>query len=164
MALLVIPIIYLVYNIFYALSAYPAGVFSDKAGRAPILLGAFLLFALINASFAFVDRQIYLWLLFALYGLVIGLTDGVFKAFVADLAVRESEGEAFGLYHMVTGLATLIGNVAAGFMWQAYGSQWPFLTSAFLILLAGALIFIRFRRHNGQKMGHGVQNFKAYRN
>ncbi len=163
-ALFLIPLIYLIYNIFYATSAYPAGRLSDKIGRTLILLGAFLLFALVNLGFAFVSKEIYLWPLFALYGLFIGLTDGVFKAFVSDLSAKEHQGEAFGIYHTIIGATTFLGNVAAGYLWQSYGPVWPFATSAVLIIAAAILLKFKFNGHSGILITqNGAKDFKGYR-
>lgn len=148
--LFLIPVIYLVYNIFYAASVYPAGLLSDRVGRKPLLLSAFFLFILINLGFAFWAGPISIWFLFALYGLFIGLTDGVFKAFVADLAIQEREGEAFGVYHTVIGLTTLVGNFLGGVIWQFFGAPWPFVISAVWILAAALVLAIKFN-HSGRK-------------
>ncbi len=158
-----IPLIYLIYNIFYALSSYPAGQLSDKIGRAPVLIGAFILFAALNLAFAFKANLLSIWFLFALYGLFIGLTDGVFKAFVSDLAARESRGEAFGIYHTVIGFSTLIGNLGAGLIWQKFGSAWPFVISAILIFLAGLIILAKFFNHQGTRSNYDITQFKGYR-
>ncbi|MEK7114826.1 MAG: MFS transporter [Patescibacteria group bacterium] len=158
-----IPLIYLIYNIFYALSSYPAGRLSDKIGRAPVLIGAFVLFAALNLAFAFEAGKLSIWFLFALYGLFIGLTDGVFKAFVSDLVSRESQGEGFGIYHTVIGFATLFGNLGAGLIWQTYGAIWPFIISAVLIILAGLIILIKFFDHRGMKGNYDIRHFKSYR-
>ncbi len=163
MAIFLIPILYLVYNVFYASSAYPSGNFSDKVGRTPVLVSAFVLFAVVNIGFAYVTNTTYLWFLFALYGLFIGLTDGVLKAFVSDLALKENQGEAFGLYHTVIGFSTIVGNITAGFIWQKYGSFLPFIISAVLILTASILLGLKFLNHNGTRTTKSPKNFKAYR-
>jgi len=141
--LFLIPVVYLIYNIFYAASVYPAGRLSDKIGRKPLLLAAFVLFALVNLGFAFAINDITVWILFALYGLFIGLTDGVFKAFISDLAVREHRGEAFGIYHTTIGLATLGGNVLGGLVWQLFGAIWPFILSSVWILIAAFVLLTK---------------------
>src|SRR3989344_1489196 len=158
-----IPLIYLIYNIFYALSSYPAGRLSDKIGRTPVLIAAFILFAALNLAFAFVANQLSIWILFAFYGLFIGLTDGVFKAFVSDLVSREDQGEGFGLYHTVIGFATLFGNLGAGLIWQPYGAIWPFIISAVLIVLAGLIILFKFFNHVGVKGNYDARHFRGYR-
>lgn len=158
-----IPIIYLLYNIFYAASSYPAGRLSDRIGRTPVLIVAFGLFAIINIAFAYWMQASSLWILFILYGLFVGLTDGVFKAFVSDLAAKENRGEAFGLYHTVIGFSTLIGNTAAGIAWQRYGAPVPFVMSALLIMCAAVLIMVKFYGHESIKITNGAQDFKGYR-
>ena len=163
LAVFLIPLVYLIYNILYAASAYPAGKLSDRIGRTPVLAAAFILFALINVGFAYNQEIVYLWPLFGLYGLFLGLTDGVLKAFVSDLAAKESQGEAFGLYHTVIGFTTLTGNAVGGFIWKLYGSVYPFLLSGFLIALAAILLWLKFYQHNGFKTKTSPQDFKGYR-
>ncbi|MEK9183574.1 MAG: MFS transporter, partial [Patescibacteria group bacterium] len=120
-------------------------------------------FALVNIGFAYVTDTAYLWPLFVLYGLFIGITDGVLKAFVSDLSFKENRGEAFGLYHTVIGFSTIIGNITAGFVWQKYGSFFPFIISAVLILAASILLGSKFLNHNGIRTTKSPKDFKAYR-
>lgn len=161
--LFLIPVVYLIYNIFYAASVYPAGRLSDKIGRKPLLLSAFVLFALVNLGFAFVINDITVWILFALYGLFIGLTDGVFKAFISDLAVREHQGEAFGIYHTTIGLATLGGNVLGGLVWQLFGAIWPFILSSVWILIAAFVLLTKVQPVAQKKGVFTADKFRGYR-
>ncbi|HCX45463.1 TPA: MFS transporter, partial [Patescibacteria group bacterium] len=161
--LFLIPVVYLIYNIFYAASVYPAGKLSDKIGRKPLLLSAFVLFALVNLGFAFVINDITVWVLFALYGLFIGLTDGVFKAFISDLAVREHRGEAFGIYHTTIGLATLGGNVLGGLVWQLFGAIWPFILSSVWILIAAFVLLTKVQPVAQKKEAFTADKFRGYR-
>ena len=161
--LFLIPVVYLIYNIFYAASVYPAGKLSDKIGRKPLLLSAFVLFALVNLGFAFVINDITVWVLFALYGLFIGLTDGVFKAFISDLAVREHRGEAFGIYHTTIGLATLGGNVLGGLVWQLFGAIWPFILSSVWILIAAFVLLTKVQPVAQKKEVFTADRFRGYR-
>lgn len=163
LALFLIPVVYLIYNIFYASSVYPAGKISDRIGRKPLLLVAFILFAFLNIGFAFWVNTVTIWALFALYGLFIGLTDGVLRAFVTDLSARERQGEAFGLYHTVIGFATLGGNVLGGIIWQIYGAPWVFALSAVWILLAAIVLAVKFGSHQQQATALKVSNFRFYR-
>jgi MFS family permease len=158
-----IPLIYLVYNIFYAFSAYPAGQFSDRVGRRPVLITAFIMFALLNIAFAYWATSFSLWILFAFYGLFIGLTDGVLKAFVSDLAAKENQGEAFGIYHTIIGLTALIGNLGAGFLWQTWGARIPFLASSVLIVIGAMILWLGFSDHESVKTDNHVSRFKGYR-
>lgn len=162
--LFLIPLIYLVYNVFYAASSYPSGAWSDKLGRKALLLFAFILFALVNMGFAFFADKNTIWILFALYGLFIGMTDGVLRALVADLSLAERHGEAFGMYHMVVGLTTLTGNLIGGFLWQNYGPEWPFVLSALFIIVASAiLLFVLKRPESELRVVADLSRFRAYR-
>ncbi len=163
MLLFLIPVVYLIYNIFYAVSVYPAGRLSDKVGRRPLLLAAFILFALVNLGFAFMIDSLTVWILFALYGLFIGLTDGVFKAFISDLAAREHQGEAFGIYHTTIGLATLVGNLLGGLVWQLFGAVWPFVLSSVWILIAAFILLAKIEPVAQKKMAFTPDKFKGYR-
>ena len=163
LVLFLIPVVYLIYNIFYALSVYPAGRLSDKIGRKPLLLAAFVLFALVNLGFAFMIDSLTVWILFALYGLFIGLTDGVFKAFISDLAAREHRGEAFGIYHTTIGVATLGGNLIGGIVWQLYGAIWPFVLSSIWILMAAFVLLTKVPPAAQKKIAFTSEKFRGYR-
>lgn len=130
---------YAAYNVTYALSSYPFGKLSDRLGRWPILAIAWLLFAAVYAGFAFSNPALH-WPLFALYGLYIGMTQGVGKALVADCSPKESLGTAMGLFAMLSGLATLLASLLTGFVWDRVSPQAAFLTSAAIAVFAVLLI------------------------
>lgn len=130
---------YAAYNVTYALSSYPFGKLSDRLGRWPILAIAWLLFAGVYAGFAYTSAAL-LWPLFALYGLYIGMTQGVGKALVADCSPKESLGTAMGLFAMLSGLATLLASLLTGFVWDRVSPQAAFLTSAAIAGFAVLLI------------------------
>ena len=130
---------YAAYNVTYALSSYPFGKLSDRLGRWPILAIAWLLFAAVYAGFAYTSAAL-LWPLFALYGLYIGMTQGVGKALVADCSPKESLGTAMGLFAMLSGLATLLASLLTGFVWDRVSPQAAFLTSAAIAGFAVLLI------------------------
>jgi MFS family permease len=130
---------YAAYNLTYALISYPAGKWSDQIGRWPILAIAWLLFAAVYAGFAY-STAVMLWPLFALYGVYIGMTQGVGKALVADCSPKESMGTAMGLFAMLSGLATLLASLLTGFIWDRVSAQAAFVTCAALAAFAVLLI------------------------
>lgn len=164
-AVALIPVLYFVYNIFYAASSYPAGKISDYLGRNNVLIAGYLLFAITALGFGFYATTFTLWILFALYGIVLGFTDGVSRAFVADLAEKKYSGTAFGSYHMILGLTIFPANVIGGLLWKNYSAQIPFLVSAILALVAacalGALQHSIAEKR--KKTSMNVQNFRIYR-
>ncbi|MEM5814517.1 MAG: MFS transporter [Candidatus Aenigmatarchaeota archaeon] len=136
LAIVLVPIIYLVYNVCYAATAYPAGRLSDRMGRKQVIGAGYLLFALTAAGFATLADTSMLWPLFVLYGLQIALTDSVSRAFITDIVGEVKRGTALGAYHMTVGLAALPASIIAGFVWDAYGSAVTFGLAAGLALIA----------------------------
>ena len=162
-AIALIPVLYLIYNIFYAITAYPAGKVSDYLGRNTVLAIGFVLFAITTIGFGFFANQTTLWLLFAMYGVFIGLTDGVARAVVADLSTEKQAGTAFGVYHMLVGLTVFPANMIGGLLWKYVSPQAPFVYAAVLALIAAVAIFLFHHREKMKKVKMNMQNFKAYR-
>ncbi|HIH43324.1 TPA: MFS transporter [Candidatus Woesearchaeota archaeon] len=164
-AVALIPLLYFVYNIFYAASSYPAGKISDYLGRNNVLIAGYLLFALTALGFGFYATTTTLWILFAFYGIVLGFTDGVSRAFVADLADKKAAGTAFGSYHMIIGLTIFPANVVGGLLWKNYSAQVPFLAAAILAVIAACALAVL--QHSiaakRKKTRMNVQNFRIYR-
>ncbi len=159
-AVFAVPLVYLVYNIFYGFSSYPAGIMSDKLGRKNILILALVFLAAVNFGFIYVANPSLVWVLFALYGLVIGMTDGVMKAFVSDLVI-ENRALSFGWFNIILGVATIFGNVIGGVLWQRYGAFYAFGLSGFLGLIA--VVYLFYKNSLALKGGDGKIKFQAYR-
>jgi len=136
---------YVLFNLTYAASAYPAGALSDRFGRWRMMFGGWTLYGLVYFGFALSGPQ-GLWLLFPVYGLYMGLTEGVGKAIVAVGLPPERRGTAMGFFLMVTGFATLAGSLAAGLAWDLIGPAAPFWLGGSAALLAvGAGLVLRPR-------------------
>lgn len=121
---------YVLYNAVYALLSYPAGTLSDRIPRRAVVIGGYLVFAAVYLGFAVAEDGAYAWPLFALYGAYIAATEGVLKAFVADLAPAELRTTALGLFQGVTGGAVLVASLAAGVLWDTIGPAAPFSLGA----------------------------------
>jgi MFS family permease len=148
---------YTLFNLVYAASAYPLGVLSDRLGRWPMVLSGWTVYALVYFGFAFAGKEA-VWWLFAVYGLFMGLTDGVGRALIRDTIPEEKKGTALGVFHMVTGSACLAGSVAAGLLWDRIGPEAPFAlggAAALLGVLAAACVIpgTRERRRGMNREG-----------
>ncbi|WNZ26341.1 MFS transporter [Leptolyngbya sp. NK1-12] len=141
-----VPLTLVLINLSYGCSAYPAGVLSDRVGRVGLLLSGFILFACTYLGFAFVQSPWQIWLLFALYGLYLGLSQGILLALVADQIPATLRGTAFGLINLVTGAALLPASLLAGWLWQQFTPQAPFLLGSSCALLATLLLALSPRR------------------
>lgn len=139
-SVLVVPLIYFLYNIVYAILATPLGALSDKWGRIPVLLTGYGAFALVYVGWAFATQGWQAWALFALYGVYAAATEGVAKAFVTDLVPKEARGTALGWFNGMIGFAALPANVIGGWLWGVASSPATFMFGAWMSTIALALI------------------------
>ncbi|MDE2120099.1 MAG: MFS transporter [Betaproteobacteria bacterium] len=136
-----VALVTLVFSLVYALSAYPAGLLAQRRGRGPLLAAGMIV--LLGSMLALGAGSVpALWLGVALYGLHLGLTQGVFAAAVAATAPPELRGSAFGLFHLCTGLLQLVAGLGAGWLWQDFGAAAAFHAGAFLAATALALSLV----------------------
>jgi MFS family permease len=132
-----IPFVLVLMNAAYTLSSYPAGVVSDHVGRRGILLAGIATLVLADLALAAGgDGLVVFGAGIGLWGLHMGLTQGLLAAMVADAAPAELRGTAFGVFNLVNGIALLVASTVAGLLWDAIGPQAPFLGGA-LVASAG---------------------------
>lgn len=137
-----IPALWMVFHLVKMLSSMPFGSLSDRIGRRGVIVAGWSVYALTYAGFAFATSQLQIWLLFMLYGLFYGLTEGVEKAFVADMVTVEERGAAFGWYNCVVGIGALPASIIFGMIWERAGHQTAFLAGAVLALLASVFLVL----------------------
>jgi MFS family permease len=121
---------YVVYNISYSGLSFPAGILSDRIPRKTVIIGGFIIFALVYLGFGIFADAKTVWILFFIYGFYMAMTDGVSKAFITDVVEKEKVGTALGIYYCLTGLATFFASVIAGLLWTYVGAQAPFIYGA----------------------------------
>lgn len=133
---------YIFYNIIYAAASYPLGGISDKYGKQKVFSFGLIIFSAVYFGFALVDNIDFIWILFALYGIYAASTEGISKAWISDLIPNEQRGSAIGLVTMLSSFAMMFGSFLTGVLWDSFGSEIPFLISAFVSLIIGILILI----------------------
>ena len=136
-----IPVIWIVYNIFCTLSSPLFGSLSDRIGRKPIIITSFLYYSAIYFLFAISNSLWSMWVLFGAYGIYYGLSEGIFRAYIADMVAPNQRATAYGLFNTGIGLALFPASIIMGTIWDSYGSRLAFMTSALFSLL-GFLIFL----------------------
>lgn len=135
-------LIYALYNLSYAALSYPAGRLSDRLPRRLVFAVGLVLFAAAFIGFAFAKAELWAWLLFALFGAFMALTDGVGTAWIADMAPEDRVGSALGIYYAASGFATIIAGLWAGAFWAGNGFV-PFIVSgATAAVLAATLLLL----------------------
>lgn len=125
-----VPAVLVVMNILYAAAATPAGVLSDRIGRFGILFLGFAMLVFADIVLALVPSLPGLAVGVAVWGLHMGLTQGLLTAMIADAAPVELRGTAFGAFNLFSGLAVLAASVIAGALWDGIGPQGTFLAGA----------------------------------
>jgi len=135
-----LPAIWVALHVVKMAFSLPGGMLSDRLGRKKVIVAGWVVYALVYGGFAFADRHWHAWALFAVYGIYFGLTEGVEKALVADLAPARLRGSAFGLYHLAVGFGALPASLLFGLVWERYGAASAFGMGACLALLSSVML------------------------
>ena len=140
--LTLVPVVLVAMNVVYALAAYPAGVMSDRMNRTAVLAAGILVLVAADVVLALLPSLGGVALGVVLWGLHMGLTQGLLAALVADTAPAELRGTAYGFFNLLGGVAMLAASIIAGALWDSTGPQGTFLAGAGFaaIALAGLLI------------------------
>jgi MFS family permease len=146
LSLALVPAVLVVMNVAYAFSAWPAGALSDRIGRFGLLSTGFALLLMADLFLALGGNIGVVLLGAVLWGLHMGLTQGLLSALVADTAPPELRGTAFGMFNLVTGLAMLVASVIAGSLWDNIGPRGTFLAGALFTAAALAALPLLRRR------------------
>lgn len=135
------------FNLIYALLSTPAGALSDRVGRRRLLGTGWLIYVVIYLGFALAKAGWQTWLLMLMYGVYYALTEGVARAYLADLVPVHQRGTAYGVLHAAIGITALPASVLAGALWQGVGAWvgWgpsaPFYFGAGLAFCALVLLY-----------------------
>jgi MFS family permease len=142
LSLVAVILAYAAYNLIYSVTSLPAGIVSDRIGRRRMIVGGLGFFAAVYLGFALARTPWQMWALLPLYGLYMGLTDGLIRAYAADLSAPEVRGTALGWMNMVTGAGALVASLAAGALWTSIGPAAPFVYGALLAACAALLLTV----------------------
>jgi MFS family permease len=134
------PALGLLFNVVYAALSWPAGKLSDRVPRRWLIVTGYGIYAAVYAGFALLRSPQLVWFLFAIYGTYYALTEGVIKAWIADLAPADSRASVFGVFNWVVGFAAFPASFLAGWIWQRYSPAAPFALSSILAFAAGVLL------------------------
>ena len=139
------PLVMVAMSVVYALAAYPAGAAVDRGGGVWLLAGGLVALVAADVVLARADAAGMVLGGAALWGLHMGLTQGLLAALVAGAAPADLRGTAFGVFNFVGGVALLVASVLAGWLWDAYGPAYTFGAGAVFTALAGLGLVLRRR-------------------
>jgi len=134
------------FNLVYTLVSTPAGSLSDRIGRRRVIIGGWLVYALIYLGFALAKAGWHIWALYTVYGIYYGLAYGTTRAMVADIVPEALRGTAYGTYNAVLGILDFPASLVAGILWQGigpwagFGPSAPFLFGGVMALMAAILM------------------------
>ena len=150
--LMLVPFVMIVMNVVYSIIAAPVGSFSDTLGRKPLLASGIAVLIVADLVLALLGNIAGVLIGVALWGLHLGLTQGLLAALVADTAPARVRGTAFGLFNLATGLTMLAASILAGALWSARGASLTFLTGGgfALVALLGVLALLKERAVPGE--------------
>jgi MFS family permease len=142
-----IPLLWAAHHGSKVLSSLLGGDLSDRLGRKRLIVSGWILYSAVYGGFAFVDNKVSVWILFLIYGIYFGLTEGAEKALVADLVRPEQRGTAYGLYNLAFGITVFPASLLMGMIWDWRGPTAAFLVSALMGTMAALLLLFLVRPH-----------------
>ena len=139
-----IPLLWSALHVVKVLASLAGGELSDRFGRRRLIGIGWTFYGLVYLAFALLDSAPALIAVFLAYGAYFGLTEGVEKAWIADLSPRDARGTAFGYYNATLGIGALLSSLAFGVIWTRVSPDAAFLTGAALAALATVLLYFLF--------------------
>ena len=139
-ALAAVPLVMVAMNVVYSLTAYPFGKLSDRVSHHGLLLAGLSVLVAADVVLAVSTHWVGLLLGVALWGVHMGMTQGLLAAMVAAQAPADLRGTAFGFFNLVSGVALLAASVLAGLLWQYLAPAWTFGAGAAFSVLAMAAV------------------------
>ena len=144
-----VPLVLVAMSVIYALSSWPSGSFSDRYGRRALFVVGVLVLVLADGVLALATGPVGVFAGAALWGLHLGMTQGVLSAMIVDASGAQRRGTAFGVYGLASGVGLLVASVVAGAVWDGWGGQSTFALGGVLaaLTLAAAMFWMPRNRN-----------------
>lgn len=142
-----VPLVMVVMSLAYSVSAYPAGMLSDRVNRRYLLATGIVLLILADFILAGAGSPLSVLLGVTLWGLHMGCTQGIFATMIAEVTPSELKGTGFGLFNLASGLFMLLASVIAGGLWDRYGPATAFYVGAAFSLCSLTMLTFLARRN-----------------
>lgn len=132
----IVPLVMVAMNIVYAASAYPFGKLSDSMSHTKLLALGLVVLIMADLVLAYDHHWAVVLVGVALWGVHMGITQGLLATMVADTAPEDLRGTAYGFFNLVSGIAMLLASVIAGLLWDGLGASFTFYTGAGFCVIA----------------------------
>jgi MFS family permease len=154
-----IPLIYAVINVAHTAISIPSGILADRIGKEKVLIMGYSVFAISSIlMLQLSENPFYAFVLAAIFGLYVGISETVQRAVVPKYVASELRGTAYGLYNVVIGITFFVANVVFGFLWDNYSLDtalyYSIITSG--VAISGMFFFVRRYPHSAQVKEDGV--------
>lgn len=137
------PVLWALLNFIKSTTGTHGGGLSDRIGRKPLIIGGWLLYAAVYLAFGLAHSAWQAWLLFAVYGVYYGMTEGTEKAMVVDMVPSQRKGTALGWYNLAIGIGALPASLIFGAVWDRAGAPAAFALGAALAFIASlGIVFV----------------------
>jgi len=131
---------FMFYNVFYAIAAYPMGMLADRISLKKVYLFGLILFAAVYAGMSLGNSDALFISLFAIYGLYSAATQGIGKAWISSIAKKEDTASAIGTLAGFESIAAFLASTVAGLVWYQFGATYALGLSGFVAL--GVVFYI----------------------
>jgi MFS family permease len=138
-----VPLAMVAMNVIYAASAYPFGKLSDSMSHTKLLATGLVVLIAADLVLASSDHWTTVLLGVGLWGVHLGITQGLLARMVADATPADLRGTAYGFFNLMSGLAMLVASVVAGLLWDRLGASFTFYAGVVFCVIAGLTLALR---------------------
>ncbi len=135
-----VPLVMVTMNIIYSLSAYPFGKLSDRMSHRHLLMFGLVILIVADLVLAFDHHWFVVLIGVMLWGIHLGMTQGLLATMVANTAPANLRGTAYGFFNLICGLAILLASILAGLLWDQFGASVTFYAGAVFCMVALAAL------------------------
>lgn len=127
--------VYIFYNLIYALLAFPIGILADKLGLKRIFIFGLLVFSIVYFGMSFNRNYYVFFLLFFLYGVYASATEGIYKAWITNISDKKDTATAIGTFSSFQSIFTMMASSLAGFIWYQFGAEVTFIITGAVTIM-----------------------------
>ncbi len=138
-----VPLVMVAMNVIYSLSAYPFGKLSDRTSHTKLLALGLVVLIVADLVLAYNNHWGLVLAGVSLWGIHMGITQGLLATMVADTAPADLRGTAYGFFNLVSGIAMLLASAVAGLLWDQLGASVTFYAGAAFCVLALVTLAVR---------------------